>query len=102
MSLTVLSAPEATESVVTITVHITLNGDELPPAATRLIHDLEALAGLEARTQVQLAGQLPAGAVPQRAAAAPVPGRALRLVEPAADPIGDAPRVRRIGRSSGS
>ena len=51
MSVTMLGAPETrverhdsqTEAVVTITVQITLAGDELPAAASRLISDLEAL-----------------------------------------------------------
>src|SRR5258707_14347297 len=53
MSVIMLNAPDvrperldhAAEAVVTITVQITLAGDELPAAATRLINDLEALVG---------------------------------------------------------
>jgi two-component system, OmpR family, response regulator len=36
--------PDAADAVVTITVQISIAGNELPPAAKRLISDLEALA----------------------------------------------------------
>lgn len=71
MSVTVLDerSADAAEAVVTITVQFTLAGTELPPAATRLISQLEALA-----------------ATPRE--------RPLRLVAPAAS----APKSRRIGK----
>jgi two-component system, OmpR family, response regulator len=73
MSVTVLDerSADAAEAVVTITVQFTLAGTELPPAATRLISQLEALA-----------------ASPRE--------RTLQLVTPAATP---APRTRRIGKA---
>lgn len=72
MSVTVLDerSADAAEAVVTITVQFTLAGSELPPAATRLISELEALA-----------------TSPRE--------RPLRLVAP---PLESAPRVRRIGK----
>jgi two-component system OmpR family response regulator len=94
MSVTLLGAPETSSSarvdgavdpVVTITVQFTLVGDELPPAASRLISDLEALAGPESR--VALGASVPAQQ-----------SRALRLVEPSEHGELEAPRVRRIGR----
>jgi two-component system, OmpR family, response regulator len=79
MSVTVLDErlADQAEAVVTITVQIKLSGTELPAAATRLINDLEALAG-----------------------GAPTRGTSLRLVTPptpATEPP-KAPKVRRIGR----
>lgn len=95
MSVTLLGAPDtaasparvdgAVDPIVTITVQFTLVGDELPAAASRLISDLEALAGPESR--VALGTFAPTQ-----------PNRALRLVEPAAQTESQAPRVRRIGR----
>jgi len=73
MSVTVLDerSADAAEAVVTITVQFTLAGTELPPAATRLISELEALAtGPRERT--------------------------LRLVAPPAP--APAPKIRRIGK----
>jgi|SRR5689334_4092722 two-component system, OmpR family, response regulator len=71
MSVTVLDerSADAAEAVVTITVQFTLAGTELPPAATRLISELEALAS-----------------DPRE--------RTLRLVPPAAP----SPKIRRIGQ----
>lgn len=73
MSVTVLDerSADAAEAVVTITVQFTLAGTELPPAATRLISELEALA-----------------AGPRE--------RGLKLVPP--PPSAPAPKVRRIGK----
>jgi two-component system OmpR family response regulator len=99
MSVTLLGAPDtsspatggpgrvdaAVDPVVTITVQITVSGNELPPAASRLISDLEALAGAESR--VALGQPIPTQ-----------PSRALRLVEPAGITESESPRVRRIGR----
>jgi hypothetical protein len=94
MSVTLLGAPEAgsptrvdgaVDPIVTITVQFTLVGDELPPAASRLISDLEALAGPESRVAL-------GPTVPEQ------PARALRLVEPEEQSEPPAPRVRRIGR----
>ena len=81
MSMTVLDErhSDSAEAVVTITVQIKLAGTELPPAATRLISELEALAG-----EVPSTG--PTGR-----------GRPLRLVTRAAP----APKVRRIGKARG-
>ncbi|MET7399490.1 winged helix-turn-helix domain-containing protein [Dactylosporangium sp. NPDC005572] len=93
MPVSVVGAPEAAQSVVTITVHITLTGDELPPEASRLLNDLEALAATQATQQIQRSAPL------QRAAAAP-PARNLRLVEPAASGATDDTKVKRIGRST--
>jgi DNA-binding winged helix-turn-helix (wHTH) protein len=81
MSMSVLSVPEVRSerhdhpsgTVVTITVQITLSGDELPPAAARLIGDLEALVGGESEP-------------------APPP---LRLVGEGDEPA----RVRRVGQA---
>jgi DNA-binding winged helix-turn-helix (wHTH) protein len=92
--------------VVTITVHITLNGDELPPEASRLLSDLEALAASQAGQPLPRTAPLPR--TPSGSAA---PGRNLRLVEqPAAEPAPPAavatthaeadPKVRRIGRAT--
>ena len=71
MSVTVLDerSADAAEAVVTITVQFTLAGTELPPAATRLISELEALASNPHE-------------------------RTLRLVPPAAK----SPKIRRIGK----
>src|SRR5438552_984921 len=64
MSVTLLGAPDtgspprvdgAVDPIVTITVQFTLVGDELPPAASRLISDLEALAGPESRVALAAA-----------------------------------------------
>jgi hypothetical protein len=73
MSVTVLDerSADAAEAVVTITVQFTLAGNELPPAAARLISELEALA-----------------TGPRE--------RGLRLVPPPAP--APAPKVRRIGK----
>jgi two-component system, OmpR family, response regulator len=97
MSLTVLDKPAGSpdqadrpraggEPVVTITVQITMVGDELPPAATRLLTDLEAL-------------------VASQPALLANPSPALRLVpgprEAPADPTDPVPvKPRRIGRHS--
>lgn len=106
MAISVVGAPEVAPSVVTITVHITLSGDELPPEASRLISDLEALAASQAKQQIQRGPQTPA---PVQRTVAPAhalqhgpsqhTGRNLRLVEtggPAAGPMETA-RVKRIG-----
>ncbi|WP_327009113.1 winged helix-turn-helix domain-containing protein [Dactylosporangium sp. NBC_01737] len=110
MAISVVGAPEVTPSVVTITVHITLNGDELPPEASRLISDLEALAASQAKQQIQRGPQTSA---PLQRATAPAhtlqhgpsqhTGRNLRLVETpdsggsgAAEPT----RVKRIGAAA--
>jgi two-component system, OmpR family, response regulator len=81
MSVTVLDErhSDSAEAVVTITVQIKLAGTELPPAATRLITELEALAG-----------EVPAADPRER-------DRAPRLVTSPAQP---APKVRRIGKAS--
>lgn len=83
MSFTVVDAradgAPSTESVVTITVQITVAGDDLPPAASRLITDLEALLG--------------SSSTPATPAA---PAQKLRLVEPPAQ------RVRRAGHAEGA
>jgi two-component system, OmpR family, response regulator len=83
MSMSVLSAPEvrserldhAAGTVVTITVQITLSGDELPPAAARLIGELEALVGGEsdpAPPPLRLVGaQAPVRRIGQAGAEAP-------------------------------
>jgi hypothetical protein len=73
MSVTVLDerSADAAEAVVTITVQFTLAGTELPPAATRLINELEAL----------VTGPREPG---------------LRLVPPS--PPVPAPKIRRIGK----
>jgi two-component system OmpR family response regulator len=102
MAISVVGAPEVGPAVVTITVHITLNGEELPPEASRLLSDLEALAASQATQATQ---QIQRNAPLQRTPAtqSPAPARALRLVE-AADG-GGAPekaaeaRVKRIGRA---
>jgi two-component system OmpR family response regulator len=77
MSVTVLDerSADAAEAVVTITVQFTLAGSDLPPAATRLISELEALA-----------------TGPRE--------RGLRLVPAPASPSPStpAPKVRRIGK----
>jgi two-component system, OmpR family, response regulator len=80
MPLTVVDVPAepaTADPVVTITVQITVVGDELPPAASRLVTDLEALLAHGSASQV--AAPVPAH---QHAADAPLPS--LRLVEPAA------------------
>jgi DNA-binding winged helix-turn-helix (wHTH) protein len=107
MAVSVVGAPEVAPSVVTITVHITLNGDELPPEASRLLSDLEALAASQAGQQMPRPAPLPrtpSGSAPS--------GRNLRLVEqPADEPAAPAaavaatpaeadPKVRRIGRAT--
>jgi two-component system, OmpR family, response regulator len=101
MAVSVVGAPEVAPSVVTITVHITLNGDELPPEASRLLSDLEALASSQAGHQIQRSAPLP------RPPAATSPARNLRLVEQPAEPVAVAAevveadtRVRRIGRAT--
>jgi len=98
MAVSVVGAPEVQPSVVTITVHITLNGEELPPEASRLLSDLEALAASQA---VQATQQIQRNAPLQRTPAPQSPGRALRLVESGDDsaPEKDA-RVKRIGRAA--
>ncbi len=110
MAISVVGAPEVTPSVVTITVHITLNGDELPPEASRLISDLEALAASQAKQQIQRGPQTQA---PLQRAAAPAhtlqhgpsqhTGRNLRLVE-TSDAAGagaaEHTRVKRIGAAA--
>ncbi|MEV6931280.1 winged helix-turn-helix domain-containing protein [Dactylosporangium sp. NPDC051485] len=92
---------DAAPSVVTITVHITLNGEELPPEASRLLSDLEALAANQASQQIQRSTTArPSTAAPQQ--------RTLRLVdpspvalEPELEPAGtDDKKVRRIGRAT--
>ena len=111
MAISVVGAPEVTPSVVTITVQITLNGDELPPEASRLISDLEALAASQAKQQIQRAPQA-AAALPRTSATAHTlqhgpsqhTGRNLRLVE-TAEPAGsvgtaEATRVKRIGAAA--
>jgi two-component system OmpR family response regulator len=103
MAVSVAGAPEVAPSVVTITVHITLNGEELPPEASRLLSDLEALAASQATHQIQRSAPLPR--TPGTPAAA---GRNLRLVERADAPDAGtaAPsaateaKVRRIGRAT--
>ncbi|WP_433609305.1 winged helix-turn-helix domain-containing protein [Dactylosporangium sp. CA-139114] len=101
MAVSVVGAPDVAPSVVTITVHITLNGEELPPEASRLLSDLEALAASQAAPQIQRTAPLPR--TPSSAPAA-APARNLRLVEqPAAEPAEPAepdPRIRRIGRAT--
>jgi hypothetical protein len=108
MAVSVVGAPEMAPSVVTITVHITLNGDELPPEASRLISDLEALAASQAKQQIQRGPQTTA---PLQRGTAPAHtlqhgpsqhnGRTLRLVE-TPDPAGAAEptRVKRIGAAA--
>jgi hypothetical protein len=56
MSVTVLDerSADAAEAVVTITVQFTLAGTEFPPAATRLISELEALAASPSERVQQL------------------------------------------------
>ncbi|GAA1538423.1 hypothetical protein GCM10009827_066980 [Dactylosporangium maewongense] len=110
MAISVVGAPEVAPSVVTITVHITLNGgDELPPEASRLISDLEALAASQAKQQIQRTQQ---PQPPLQRAAAPAhtlqhgpsqhTGRNLRLVETPDTVIGgvDAAKVKRIGAAA--
>ncbi|GGM80687.1 winged helix-turn-helix domain-containing protein [Dactylosporangium sucinum] len=95
MPVSVVGAPEAAQSVVTITVHITLTGDELPPEASRLLNDLEALAATQATQQIQRNAPL------QRTPSAAPPARNLRLVESAAAPeAADDTKVKRIGRAT--
>ena len=109
MAVSVVGAPEVAPSVVTITVHITLNGEELPPEASRLLSDLEALAASQAGQPLSLSRTAPLPRTPSGAAAS---GRNLRLVEqPADEPAPPAaaaatthaeadPKVRRIGRAT--
>ncbi|MEV8516696.1 winged helix-turn-helix domain-containing protein [Dactylosporangium sp. NPDC051484] len=99
MAVSVVGAPDVASSVVTITVHITLNGEELPPEASRLLSDLEALAASQATQQIQRNAPLPrTGSTPASQ------GRALRLVETAAEtapaPAGGDAKARRIGRAT--
>ncbi|MFF5227161.1 winged helix-turn-helix domain-containing protein [Dactylosporangium sp. NPDC000521] len=108
MAISVVGAPEVAPSVVTITVHITLNGEELPPEASRLISDLEALAASQAKQQIQRTQPQP----PMQRAAAPAhtlqhgpsqhTGRNLRLVETPDTVVGgaDAAKVKRIGAAT--
>jgi DNA-binding winged helix-turn-helix (wHTH) protein len=105
MAVSVAGAPDVTPSVVTITVHITLNGEDLPPEASRLLSDLEALAASQATQQIQRNAPLP-----RTPGAAPGAARNLRLVErggPAAAEATATPaggtadaKVRRIGRAT--
>ena len=107
MAISVVGAPEVTPSVVTITVQITLNGDELPPEASRLISDLEALAASQAKQQIQRAPQA-AAALPRTPATAHTlqhgpsqhTGRNLRLVETFETTAAEATRVKRIGAAA--
>ncbi|MER7009333.1 winged helix-turn-helix domain-containing protein [Dactylosporangium sp. NPDC000555] len=105
MAVSVVGAPDVATSVVTITVHITLNGEELPPEASRLLSDLEALAASQATQHIQRNVTLP------RTGSAPAPqARALRLVEaapgvsattePPTAPAGGDAKARRIGRAT--
>jgi two-component system OmpR family response regulator len=111
MAISVVGAPEVTPSVVTITVHITLNGDELPPEASRLISDLEALAASQAKQQIQRGPQTPAPLQRATAAAHTLQhgpsqhtGRNLRLVETSDAGTGsgaaEPTRVKRIGAAA--
>ncbi|GAB3859211.1 hypothetical protein GCM10027610_098280 [Dactylosporangium cerinum] len=105
--------------MVTITVHITLNGDELPPEASRLISDLEALAASQAKQQIQPSIQPsiqrgPQTPAPLQRATAPAhtlqhgpsqhTGRNLRLVETTdagtATGVTEPARVKRIGAAT--
>jgi hypothetical protein len=118
MAVSVAGTSDVAPSVVTITVHITLNGEELPPEASRLLSDLEALASSQATQQIQRSSAHPRAASP-----APAQGRNLRLVgnDPdlaaapgsiadevdaglegahAAAPTGSDAKVRRIGRAA--
>jgi two-component system OmpR family response regulator len=104
IEMAVSVAPDAAPSVVTITVHITLNGEELPPEASRLLSDLEALAASQATQHIHRNAPLPR--TPSSPATA---GRNLRLVERADGPAAaEAPatpangvdaKVRRVGRA---
>ncbi|WP_426506568.1 winged helix-turn-helix domain-containing protein [Dactylosporangium sp. McL0621] len=103
MAVSVVGVPDVAPSVVTITVHITLNGEDLPPEASRLLSDLEALAASQAGQQIQRTAPLPR--TPSSPSAAPA--RNLRLVEQPADepaaPVAVAehdPKVKRIGRAT--
>ncbi|WP_432977366.1 winged helix-turn-helix domain-containing protein [Dactylosporangium sp. CA-233914] len=89
MAVSVVGANDIAPSVVTITVHITLNGEELPPEASRLLSDLEALAAVQTSPRTPL----------PRTPAPPAPK--LRLVETpvAPEPAGDT-KVKRIGRAT--
>jgi hypothetical protein len=108
MAISVVGAPEVAPSVVTITVHITLNGDELPPEASRLISDLEALAASQAKQQIQRGPQAPAPLQRTASAAHTLQhgpsqhtGRNLRLVEASEAAGGAEPtRVKRIGAAA--
>jgi len=84
MAVSVAGAPDVAPSVVTITVNIMLNGEDLPPEASRLLSDLEALAASQASQQIQRNTPL------QRNAGGQPQGRALRLVENAENPAGNA------------
>jgi two-component system, OmpR family, response regulator len=109
MAISVVGAPDVAPSVVTITVHITLSGDELPPEASRLISDLEALAASQAKQQIQPTIQRgPQTPAPLQRATAPAhtlqhgpsqhTGRNLRLVETTDAGVAAEPtRVKRIG-----
>jgi len=83
MSVTVLDerSADAAEAVVTITVQFTLAGSELPPAATRLISELEALATGPREPTLRLAAPpAPAPAPKVRRIGKPAePGRSLHL-----------------------
>jgi two-component system, OmpR family, response regulator len=104
MSVTVIDAPEerldhqAAEAVVTITVQITLAGDELPAAASRLISDLESLVGLEATTHTAPRAGAIASRGAKKSSTTHAGNRTLHLVD---QPAAEAPRVRRIGPVGG-
>jgi hypothetical protein len=100
MSLTVLTGPPgrpeqvtdsaaSAEPVVTITVQITMVGDELPPAASRLLTDLEALVASQPVTRADPAPAL--RLVP------PQPAGAADALDPAESDSAPTP-VRRIGQ----
>ena len=75
MPLTVVDAPAAiADPVVTITVQITVVGDELPPAASRLVTNLEALLA-HGSAELAAASRYTVEGPPQ-----------LRLVEPPSRP----------------
>ena len=98
MAVSVVGAHDVAPSVVTITVHIQLNGEELPPEASRLLSDLEALAASQAGPQIQRTAPLPR--TPSSPSAPPA--RSLRLVEQPAEERAAEPdtKVRRIGRAT--
>jgi two-component system OmpR family response regulator len=79
------SRQSGAEAVVTITVQITLAGDELPPAASRLISDLEALAGTDepvrgTASQVRPLRLVNGGAADERPGSKPMPEAGSRAV----------------------